>query len=89
MNERIAPQPNDTVKIPKWVMAISGTALSVVFAGLLAWLTSMNVAIQENSVDIAAIKAWAAAQEKATDEVNRSLSRLDEKIDRILERVSH
>lgn len=75
---------NEMVRIPKWVMVLTGTIVSVVFSGLLAWLTSMNVAIQQNAIDIASIKAQVTGQTKSTDELKAAIDRLDDKLDRLL-----
>lgn len=83
-----ANQSPDVLPIPRWVMVTIGTVFSLVFAGLLTWLTSMNAAIQKNAVDIAAIKVEVLGQAKSMDHVKSSLDRMNDKLDRLLERLS-
>jgi hypothetical protein len=74
-------------RIPRWLMVAFGSASSIAFTGMLAWLTSMNLSIQDNAVEIAAIKAKIDNAESNLDDVKIGIKRLNEKVDSLLRAI--
>ena len=75
---------SETVRVPRWALVIFSSMLGIVFTGLLGWMTSMNVSIQNNAIEIAAIKAQLNGTKDDLMDVRKGIDRLNDKIDSML-----
>lgn len=73
--------------LPDWmVRAVVITLISVLVGGGFAWAQLTSRKVEEHDKDIARAQEKITTSEKALDEVKVSLRRMEDKLDRALER---
>lgn len=68
----------------RWVM--ERIALPIIFLGLSAWMTSMNLQIRELQVNISSINSRVSTSEVNQVNMSSQLQRIETKLDKVIER---
>lgn len=79
---------SQNVTLPRWVLAAIGSVLGILLAGLMTWLTSINMSVTDNAVQIAAIRAELDHSRSDISSIKASIDRVNDKLDRLIERVA-
>lgn len=80
-------EDSENLLVPKWLLLSFGGLGSIIITGMLAWLTNMNVTIQQNAISIAAIKAEMQGNNRDVEGIKSTILRIDEKIDKVTDLI--
>lgn len=77
-----------SVSVPGWVLSAIGATASLLLAGAIAWMSTLASETKANTVSLAEVRTQVANHDDALTEIKKSIERVDNKMDHVLEMLN-